>query len=132
MKKTRLSLFYLAYYLVIIGTGLLLAPRPTLEVLQSGADYGDVFPRVAGMLMSGLGLTVVRMIRENSYELYPAAITVCLYFIACILAFYAMTFDRLFLVLLAIVGFGLILTSGAFLLDWRERRTETGSRTPRR
>jgi hypothetical protein len=120
MKKTRLSLFYLAYSLVIIGTGLLLAPRPTLEILQSGVDYGDVFPRVAGMLMSGLGLAVLGMIRVNSYQLYPATITIRLYFITCILAFYAMTYDRLFLVLLAIVGFGLILTSAAYFLDWRE------------
>jgi hypothetical protein len=55
MVKTRISLFYLAYYLAIIGTGLLLAPHRALEILQSSADYGDVFPRLSGMLMGGLG-----------------------------------------------------------------------------
>src|SRR6516165_1872351 len=42
---------WLTIYLVIIGTGLLLAPRRALEMLQSSADYGDVFPRLSGMLM---------------------------------------------------------------------------------
>jgi hypothetical protein len=45
----------LGSYLFIIGIGLLLAPRETLKILQSNGDYGDVFPRVAGMLMSGFG-----------------------------------------------------------------------------
>ena len=51
MDKTRISLFYLGSYLVIIGIGLLLAPHQTLKILQSNGDYGDVFPRVSGMLM---------------------------------------------------------------------------------
>jgi uncharacterized protein YjeT (DUF2065 family) len=123
MSKTRVSLLYLAYYLVIIGTGLLLLPHRTLEILQSSIDYGDVFPRVSGMLMSGLGLAVLRMIRAHSYELYPATITIGLYFIACIVAFYIMTRDPLFLVLLGIVGFGLVLTLGAYLFDRRSHRT---------
>ena len=56
MNKTRLSLFYLGSYLTLGGVGLLLVPHWTLKVLQSNRDYGDIFPRLAGMLMSGLGL----------------------------------------------------------------------------
>jgi hypothetical protein len=48
MDKTRI---YLGSYLVVIGIGLLLAPHQTLKILQSNGDYGDVFPRVSGMLM---------------------------------------------------------------------------------
>ena len=91
-------------------------------MLQSSADYGDVFPRLSGMLMGGLGIVVLRMIRENSHELYPATIVVGAYFVACVVALYAMTLDRLFLVLFAIVGFGVILTSGAYLLDRRGQK----------
>ena len=68
MDKTRISLFYLGSYLVIIGIGLLLAPHQTLKILQSNGDYGDVFPRVSGMLMSGLGLSIFGMIRAPSSE----------------------------------------------------------------
>ena len=119
MKKTRLSLFYLGSYLTIIGLGLLLAPHGTLKLLLSNGDYGDVFPRVAGMLMSGLGLSVFGMIRARSSELYPATLLMRVYFIACIVAFYAMTGDPLFLVLVGIVGIGFGLTLFSYLTDRR-------------
>lgn len=122
MSRTRLSLFYLGSYLFIIRIGLLLAPRETLKILQSNGDYGDVFPRVAGMLMSGLGLSIFGMIRARSSELYPATLIIRVYFIACIGAFYAMTRDPLFLLLIGIVGLGLVLTLGSYLLDRKSRK----------
>ena len=69
MNRTRISLFYLGSYLAIIGFGLLFVPHETLMVLQSDGDYGDVFPRVAGMLMSGLGLSIFGMIRARRQAL---------------------------------------------------------------
>ena len=36
MDKTRISLFSLGSYLVIIGIGLLLAPHQTLKILPTG------------------------------------------------------------------------------------------------
>ena len=117
MNRTRLSLFYLGSYLTIIGVGLLLVPHGTLKTLQSSGDYGDVFPRVAGMLMSGLGLSIFGMIRTRSAELYPATLFMRVYFIACIVAFYVMTGDPVFLVLVGIVGLGLALTLASYLLD---------------
>jgi hypothetical protein len=119
MSKTRLSLFYLGSYLFIIGIGLLLVPQGTLKILQSNGDYGDVFPRVSGMLMSGLGLSIFGMIRARSYAQYPATLFIRVYFIACILVFYAMTRDPFFLVLIVIVGFGFVLTLSSYLLDRR-------------
>ena len=117
MRKTRLSLFYLGSYLLIIGLGLLLAPHETLTILQSTGDYGEVFPRVSGMLMSGMGLSIFGMIRARSYDLYPATLFIRVYFVACILTFYERTRDPLFLVLTAVVGLGFVLTLSAYLLD---------------
>jgi hypothetical protein len=117
MKKTRLSLFYLGSYLVLIGIGLLFAPQGTLRILQSNGDYGDVFPRVAGMLMSGLGLSIFGVIRARSSELYPATLFMRTYFLVCIAVFYWMTTDPLFLVLILIVGIGFVLTLSAYLFD---------------
>jgi len=122
MNKTRLSLFYLGSYLVLIGVGLLFAPQGTLKLLQSNGEYGDVFPRVGGMLMSGLGLSVFGMVRARSFKQYPATLFMRVYFIACFIAFYAMTHDPLFLVLIGIVGIGLVLTSAAYLLDRRSSK----------
>jgi len=117
MPKTRLSLFYLGSYLLIIGIGLLLAPHETLTILQSTGDYGDVFPRLSGMLMSGMGLSIFGMIRARSQDLYPATLFIRVYFIACILALYERTHDPLFLVLTTIVGLGFVLTLGSYVLD---------------
>ncbi|UCC55724.1 MAG: hypothetical protein JSU75_10275 [Gammaproteobacteria bacterium] len=117
MNKTRLSLLYLGSYLCIIGFGLLFAPNRTLEILQSNSDYGDVFPRIAGMLMSGLGITVFGIIRARVTELYPATLFIRLYFITCIVVFYSMTRDPLFLVMCGIVGLGFVLTLSSYLLD---------------
>ena len=117
MNTTRLSLLYLGSYLVLIGLGLLFAPHGTLQILQSNRDYDDVFPRIAGMLMSGLGLSIFGMIRARASALYPATLVMRVYFIACFVAFYAMTRDPLFLVLIGIVGLGLVLTLTSYLLD---------------
>jgi hypothetical protein len=121
MKKTRLSLLYLGSYLVLIGLGLLFAPDSTLRLLLSNAEYGDVFPRVAGMLMSGLGFSVFGIIRVGVPELYPATIIIRIYFLICLAVFYRMTSDTLFLVLILIVGLGLVLTLSCHLLDRRKK-----------
>src|SRR6516165_8206707 len=122
MNRMRISLFYLGSYLAIIGFGLLFVPHETLKILQSNGDYDDVFPRVAGMLMSGLGLSIFGIIRARALELYPATLFIRVYFIACIAAFYAMTGDPLFLVLIVIVGLGFVLTLGSYLLDRKSSR----------
>ena len=117
MNRTKLSLFYLGSYLVLGGLGLLFVPNGTLEIIQSNGHYDDVFPRVAGMLMSGLGLSIFGMIRTRSSELYPATLVIRAYFLPCLIAFYAMTHDPLFLVLVVIVGLGFVLTLASYLLD---------------
>jgi hypothetical protein len=117
MNKTRLSLFYLGSYLTLIGLGLLLAPDKTLKLLQSNAEYGNVFPRIAGMLMSGLGLAVFGIIRARVPELYPTTLFIRMYFLVCIAVFYWMTADPLFVVLVVIVGIGFVLTASSYVLD---------------
>jgi len=93
MNKTRLSLLYLGSYLLLIGLGLLFEPDSTLKLLQSNAEYGNVFPRVAGMLMSGLGFSVFGIIRAGVPSLYAATIFIRSYFLVCLATFYGMT-DR--------------------------------------
>lgn len=117
MSKTRVSLFYLGSYLVLLGLGFLLAPEGTLKVLQSNRHYDDTFVRIAGMLMSGLGLAIFGMIRAHTFQLYPATLFMRIYFIACFITFYATTHDPLFLILIGIVGLGLLLTLSSYLLD---------------
>ena len=117
MNRTRLSLYYLCSYLLFGGLILLFFPKEGLRLFLSTGDYGDVFPRVAGMLLTGLGMTVLGIIRVRAEALYPATLIIRAFFLACIVAFYVMTRDPLFLVLLAIVGFGFVLTGLTYLTE---------------
>jgi uncharacterized protein YjeT (DUF2065 family) len=74
MTKTRLSLFYLAGYLLPSGLGLLLAPRLTAKLLLSNAEYDTIMLRLAGMFLLGLGIIVVQLIRLRIEVLYSTTL----------------------------------------------------------
>ena len=122
MNKTRLSLYYPATYLTVAGVLLLIAPQFSMRLLFSNGDYGDVFPRVAGMMILGLGLIVIQVVRLRQEQLYSTLWGIRLLFCIGWLGFYFYTRDPYFLVLLAIVGVGFIWT-GMNLLQ--ERRSKT-------
>ena len=121
MNRTRISLIYLASYLTLIGLGLLVLPDKTLSLLQSNGEYGDIFPRLVGMLMSGMGMSIVGIIRARVPKLYPATLFIRVYFLVCLAVFYWMSTDPLFLVLIVIVAIGFVLTLSAYFLDRREK-----------
>jgi len=110
MNRTRLSLYYLAGYLLVIGVGLLLVPDGTLRLLRSNGHYGESFPRLGGMLMSGLGLNIAGIIRARAQALYPATLAVRAYFVVCLVSFYGFARDPFFMVLLGVVVVGMTLT----------------------
>jgi hypothetical protein len=109
----------LASYLTLIGLGLLFLPDKTLRLLQSDGEYGKIFPRLVGMLMGGMGLSVFGMFRTRVPELYPATLIIRVYFLVCLAVFYWMSYDPLFLVLIVIVGIGFAWTLISYLLDRR-------------
>ena len=119
MNRTHVSLYYLCTYLLAGGLVLLFFPAFGLKLFLATGDYGGVFPRVAGMLLVGLGMIVVAIIRTRAEALYPATLVVRAFFLVCFAAFYAVYRDPLFLVLFAIVGFGVLLTLTSYLLDRR-------------
>ena len=119
MNRTRLSLYYLAAYLIVIGLGLLLVPNQTLHMLGSNGQYGEIMPRLAGMLMSGLGFNIAGMIRARTQALYPATLAVRAYFVLSLIGFYFLERDPFFLVLLGIVLLGMALTLTCYLRDAR-------------
>ena len=119
MNKTRRSLYYPATYLTIAGLSLLVAPQFSLKLLLSNGDYGDVFPRVAGLMILGLGLIVIQVIRLRQEQLYSTLWAIRLLFCIGWLGLFFYTRDPYFLVLLAIVGVGFIWT-GINLLQERK------------
>ena len=124
MRRTLLSLFYLAGYLLPTGLLLLVAPRMSLRLLLSNGDYGsDVFVRVAGLLLLAIGFFVLQIIRYRVEVLYSTTLMVRAVFLIGFLGFYLYTGDPLFLVILGVVGLGFILTGTSYWLDRRERQT---------
>jgi hypothetical protein len=120
MHRTNLSLIYVAAYLLGAGIFLLLAPRLALALLLSTGDYGEILPRLTGLLLLGLGILVVQIIRYRVAALYPTTLAVRVVFCVGFLALYGLSRDPLFLVLLAVVGLGVLATSVSYILDRRQ------------
>lgn len=129
MHKTRLSLFYLAGYTLPSGLMLMFLPQVALQLLFSNriAEYGDIFPRLAGGVILALGMIVVQTIRLRLEVLYPTYIAVRVVLVTVLLGLYFYSRDPLFISLFVIVGFGLLLTSVGYLMDRRETTLGTGS-----
>lgn len=121
MNKTRISLFYLATYLLLGGIGLLFVPRTAAELLFSNAQYAEVMLRALGMLLIGIGMIVVQIIRLRLDVLYSTTLAIRAFFLICLLVFYFMSRDPFFLVLLGIVALGFILTGTSYLSDTKEK-----------
>lgn len=119
MNRTRLSLFYLAGYLTFAGLALLLVPTFALQLLLSNGEYGEVFPRLAGMLLLGLAALVTQIIRHRIEVLYPTTLVVRIFFLAVFAYLYAISSDPFFLVVFGIVAIGVILTGSSYLTERR-------------
>jgi hypothetical protein len=117
LQRTRRSLFYLVGYLFPSGVALLLFPAATLRLLLSNGHYDDVFPRVAGLFLIGLGVLIAGIIRYRAEVLYPVTLLVRAVFCIGFIALYLSTRDPLFLVLLAVVAFGATLTGLTYLRE---------------
>ena len=121
MRRTHLSLYYLAGYLLFAGVALILVPAFALGLLQSNGNYGDVLPRLLGVVLFALGVFVAQVIRHRLDVMYPTTLGVRAVILVVIAALYVMARDPFFLVLLAIVGLGFVLTGVSYWLDRRDR-----------
>jgi len=121
MRRTRLSLFYVAGYLIPTGLGLMFAPQTVFSLFFSTGEYDDVFPRFTGVLMVALGILVVQAIRTRAEALYPATVVVRAVIWLWVLRLYFATGDPFFVIILAVVGAGMTVTASCYLLERRGR-----------
>ncbi|HEY8085150.1 MAG TPA: hypothetical protein VIE69_06065 [Methylophilaceae bacterium] len=115
--KTRLSLYYLAFYLFFTGVGLLFAPQFSLKLLFSNGHYDNAFVEFTGAFMIAISIIVSQIIRHSITVLYPTTLVVRVFFIVVIIMLYIQTYDPLFLVVLAVVSLGVLLTAVAFVAE---------------
>ncbi len=119
MRRTRLSLYYLAAYLLGAGIALILAPSIALRLLFASGQYGDVLPRLLGVVLLALGIVIVQIIRHRLEVLYPTTLIVRTLIVAVLIGLFIYSHDPLFISLVVVVGLGMILTGSSFLLDRR-------------
>ena len=117
MHRTHLSLYYLVSYLTVAGLALFLAPGFALPLLLSNGDYGNVLPRLAGMLLLGLAILVGQIVRLRIEALYATTLAVRLFFLVSFVFLFAISGDPFFLVVFGIVAVGVILTGVSYLRD---------------
>jgi hypothetical protein len=123
MNRTRLSLYYLVSYLTVAGLALFLVPSFALDLLLSNGDYGDLFPRLAGMVLIGLAIMVGQIIRRHVEVMYTTTLIVRTFFLIGFVFLFAISGDPFFLVVFGIVAVGVALTTYGYL---RDRRAHDG------
>jgi len=121
MRRTYLSLYYLIGYLIPAGLALFVAPTFTLKLLLSNGSYGEVMPRVLGLVLVALGIVVVQIVRLQAQRLYSATLAARSVILVGLFLLYQSSGDPLFLSLLLIVGLGFVVTAVSYTLDRRER-----------
>lgn len=119
MKRTHLSLYYLVGYLIPAGIALIAAPEFVLRLLLSDGDYGDVMPRLVGVVLLALGIIVLQILRLRAEVMYPTTLIARSVILICLVGLYLYARDPLFISLLVIVGLGFVLTGASYLMDRR-------------
>ena len=123
VRTTRLSLWYLAAYLLGAGVALVAAPGLALTLLFSNGHYGDVMPRLLGVVLFALGVVVVQIIRHQVEALYTTTLVVRSAIVLVLAGLFIYSRDPLFISLIVVVGFGMILTGSSYLRDRRAGHT---------
>lgn len=121
LKRTRLSFYYLATYLLMGGVGFLFFPVLSLQLLLSKGPYNLIMVRLVGVLLLSLGIFVVQLIRHRVYSLYPTTLVVRAIILSSLIWFYLETHDPMMMVLVGIVGFGFVLTYISLMKDTRQK-----------
>lgn len=120
MRRTNLSLYYLAGYLIPAGLFLLFVPEFATKLLLSNRTYDYAPFHLVGVLLLVIGILIVQVIRHRLEMLYPTTLLARALISATLLWLLVTTGDPFFGVVLAIVLVGVVLTAASYLLDRRD------------
>jgi uncharacterized protein YjeT (DUF2065 family) len=119
MNRTRLSLYYLAGYLVPAGLLLLFVPEFATKLLLSNRTYDYAPFHLAGVLLLVIGILIVQIIRHRLDALYSTTLVARALISATLLWLFLTTGDPFFAVVLVIVLIGVAITGTSYWLDRR-------------
>lgn len=105
---------------------LVIAPGLALTLLFSNGHYGDVMPRLLGVVLFSLGVVIVQIIRHQVEALYTTTLAVRSVIVLVLVGLFAYSHDPLFISLIVVVGIGMILTGTSYLTDRRRTAAPAG------
>ena len=127
MRRTNLSLYYLAGYLLPAGVLLLFVPEFATKLLLSNTTYDYAPFRLVGVLLFVLGILIVQIIRFRLSVLYTTTLLARGLISATLLALFIGTGDPFFAVILVVVLIGVGLTGISYYLDRRDAAGVAGA-----
>ena len=127
MRRTNLSLYYLAGYLIPAGLLLLFVPEWATKLLLSNRTYDYAPFHLVGVLLLVIGILIVQIIRYRVEAMYPTTLVARALISATLLWLYLSTGDPFFGVILVIVLIGVGITGTSYYLDRRTAQAQ-GSR----
>ena len=122
MRRTNISLYYLAGNLVPAGLLLLFVPEFATKLLLSNRTYDYAPFHLAGVLLLVIGILIIQIIRYRLEQLYATTLVARALISATLLWLFLNTGDPFFGVILVIVLIGVALTGMSYYLD-RQART---------
>jgi hypothetical protein len=125
VKRTNLSLYYLAGYLIPAGLLLLFVPEFATKLLLSNRTYDYAPFHLAGVLLLVIGILIAQIIRHRLEMLYATTLVARALISATLLWLFISTGDPFFGVILVIVLIGVAITGTSYVLDRREAALST-------
>jgi len=122
VRRTNLSLYYLAGYLVPAGLLLLFVPEFATKLLLSNRTYDYAPFHLVGVLLLVIGILIIQIIRYRLEALYATTLVARALISATLLWLFLTTGDPFFAVILVIVLIGVALTGVSYVLDQRGSR----------
>ena len=122
MRRTNLSLYYLAGYLIPAGLFLLFIPEFATKLLLSDRTYDYAPFHLVGVLLLVIGILIIQIIRYRLEALYATTLVARALISATLLWLFLTTGDPFFAVILVIVLIGVALTGVSYVLDQRGSR----------
>jgi hypothetical protein len=120
VRRTNLSLYYLAGYLVPAGLLLLFVPEFATKLLLSNRTYDYAPFHLVGVLLLVIGILIVQIIRHRLEMLYSTTLVARALISATLLWLFISSGDPFFAVILVIVLIGVAITGASYLLDRRD------------
>jgi hypothetical protein len=127
VRRTNLSLYYLAGYLIPAGLLLLFVPEFATKLLLSNRTYDYAPFHLAGVLLLVLGILIAQIIRHKIDALYSTTLVARALISATLLWLFLNTGDPFFAVVLVIVLIGVALTGASYWLDRRDAAGATAA-----